>query len=174
MDLSPREVIPTAARGKKKPWFAYAVLAIVLLAGGLFVAKFLTSAIDYYCNVDEIGVKDGCDVGRTIRIQGVVEKGTLEITEGGTMGDTAQTTATHFTITFNGSSMSVVVGSKPTGMFKECQPVVVTGKVIESDDGSQLFEGDEVLVKHSEEYDAENKGRVAKSQAEETSCSQKA
>ena len=167
MDLSPREVVPTAARGKKKPWFAYAVLAIVLLAGGLFVAKFLTSAIDYYCNVDEIGVKDGCDAGRTIRIQGVVDKGTLETTEGAA-------TATHFTITFNGASMPVVVGSKPTGMFKECQPVVVTGKVIEADDGSQLFEGDEVLVKHSEEYDAENKDRVAKSEAEETSCSQKA
>ncbi|MBI4885124.1 MAG: cytochrome c maturation protein CcmE, partial [Actinobacteria bacterium] len=75
MDLSPREVIPTAPRGRKKPWFAYAVLALVLVAGGVVVAKFLSSALDYYCNVDEIGVKDGCDEGRNIRIQGTVEQG---------------------------------------------------------------------------------------------------
>jgi len=174
VDLSPREVVPTAPRGKKKPWFAYAVLAVVLLTGGLFVAKFLTSAIDYYCNVDEISVKDGCDVGRTIRIQGVVDKGTLETTEVDGASETSPATRTNFTITFNGASIPVVVGSRPTGMFKECQPVVVTGKVVESGDGSQLFEGEEVLVKHSEEYDAENKDRVAKSEAEETSCSQKA
>ena len=54
LDLSPRDVVPTAARGKKKPWLAYGVLALVLVTGGVFVTKFLTSAIDYYCNVDEI------------------------------------------------------------------------------------------------------------------------
>ena len=47
MDLSPREVVATAPRGRKKPWFAYAVLALVLVAGGVVVAKFLTSALDY-------------------------------------------------------------------------------------------------------------------------------
>ena len=75
MDLSPREVVPTApGRKRKRPWLAMGVLAAVLIGGGVLVFQFLTNAIDYYCNVDEIGVKDGCDVGRTIRIQGVVEK----------------------------------------------------------------------------------------------------
>ncbi|MBP9054506.1 MAG: hypothetical protein KBF94_17945, partial [Ilumatobacteraceae bacterium] len=36
--LRPREVVPTAARGRKKPWFAYGVLALALVAGGVFVA----------------------------------------------------------------------------------------------------------------------------------------
>ena len=36
-----------------------AVLVAVIVFGGVVVTKFLSSAIDYYCNVDEIGVKDG-------------------------------------------------------------------------------------------------------------------
>ncbi len=163
LDLSPREVVPTAARGKKKPWFAYAVLVLVLVVGGVVVAKFLTSAVDYYCNVDEIGVKDGCDVGKSIRIQGVVDKGS--VSEDGA--------ATNFVITFHGASMPVVLGSKPTGLFQECIPVVVTGKVIDGDDGVRFFDGDEVLVKHDENYDAENKDRVATAEGEAAACSQK-
>jgi len=163
MDLSPREVVPTAARGKKKPWFAYGVLALVLVAGGVFVTKFLTSAIDYYCNVDEIGVKDGCDVDRNIRVQGVVEKDSVDVT-----GQSVS-----FEITFNGASMPVVVGSKPTGIFQECIPVVVRGRVIQDASGARTFEGDEVIVKHDNEYDAENKDRVDKSSDEAAACSQR-
>ena len=160
MDLSPREVVPTAARGKRKPWFAYGVLAMVLVAGGVVVSKFLTSALDYYCNVDEVGVKDGCDVGRSIRIQGVVEKGSVD-----QVGS-----VTNFVVTFNNVSMPVALSSDPTGLFQECIPVVVTGKAVEDADGTRLFEGDEVLVKHDANYDKENKARVDKSNAEADAC----
>ena len=148
---------------KKKPWFAYAVLVLVLAVGGVVVAKFLTSAIDYYCNVDEVGAKDGCAVGRNIRIQGVVDKDSVS----------QEGSVTNFVITFNGASMPVVLSSKPTGLFQECIPVVVTGKVTEDDSGSRFFEGDEVLVKHSEDYDEENKDRVATANGEAAACSQK-
>ena len=76
MDLSPREAVPTAqGRKRKRPWAAISVLVVVLVAGGVMVTKFLTSAVDYYCNVDEVGSKSGCDVGRNIRIQGTVQQG---------------------------------------------------------------------------------------------------
>ena len=163
MDLSPREVVATAPRGRKKPWFAYALLALVLVAGGVVVAKFLTSALDYYCNVDEIGVKDGCDEGRNIRIQGTVEQHTID-----TRGETF-----NFIITFNGVSMPVILGSDPTGLFQECIPVVVTGKVLRAADGSRYFEGDDVIVKHDNNYDAENKDRLDDANAEAAACSQK-
>ena len=159
--LRPREVVPTAARGRKKPWFAYGVLALALVAGGVFVAKFLTNALDYYCNVDEVGVKDGCDVGRSIRIQGVVEKGSVAETG----------SVTNFVVTFNGVSMPVNLSSDPTGLFQECIPVVVTGRVVENTDGSRVFEGEEVLVKHDENYDKENEARVDKANAEADACS---
>lgn len=162
-DLSPREVVPTAARGKKKPWFAYGVLALVIVAGGVVVAKFLTNSLDYYCNVDEVGIKDGCDVDRNIRIQGVVEQGSYD----------AEASATTFVVSFNGVSMPVALSSKPTGLFQECIPVVVTGRVTEAADGSRLFEGDEVLVKHDENYDKENADRIDESNAEADACAAK-
>ena len=162
-DLSPRKVVPTAARGKRKPWFAYGVLALVVVAGGVVVTKFLTNSLDYYCNVDEVGVKDGCDVDRNIRIQGVVQQGS--VAEVGAV--------TNFVVTFNGVSMPVALSSKPTGLFQECIPVVVTGRVTEVADGSRLFEGDEVLVKHDENYDKENADRIDKSNAEADACAAK-
>lgn len=163
MDLSPREVVATAPRGRRKPWFAYAVLAVVLLVGGVVVAKFLTSALDYYCNVDEVGVKDGCDEGRNIRIQGTVEQGSVE-----QAGAT-----TNFVITFNGVSMPVEVGSQPTGLFQECIPVVVSGRVLRAPDGSRYFAGDEVIVKHDNQYDADNEERIDAANTEAAACSRK-
>lgn len=163
MDLSPREVVPTAAgRKRKRPWLALGVLLVVVLAGGALVVKFLTSAIDYYCNVDEIGVKDGCEIGRQIRIQGVVDKGSVSETGEGV----------EFVISYNGESMPVVVGSEPTGIFQQCIPVVVSGRVTDTGDGL-LFEGDEVIVKHDNEYDAEHKDRVDQADDEAAACSQK-
>ena len=144
--LRPREVVPTAARGRKKPWFAYGVLALVLLAGGVFVAKFLTNALDYYCNVDEVGTKDGCEAGRRLRIQGNVVEGTVAQD-----GD-----ATLFDIEFNGVTMPVRYDAgDPGGIFQECVPVVVHGRF---EDGT--FVGDDIEVKHSNEYEAANQDRL--------------
>lgn len=155
MDLSPREVVATAPRGRKKPWFAYAVLALVLVAGGVVVAKFLTSALDYYCNVDEIGERDGCDAGRRLRVQGTVDRGTVETVNG----------LTTFTISFAGVTMPVRYQGQPGGIFEECQPVVVHGELV---DGT--FRGDRVEVKHSNEYEAENADRLGEDQAAEESA----
>ncbi len=164
MDLTPRTVVPTAVgRKRKRPVMAMVVLVVVLLAGGVMVAKFLTSAINYYCNVDEIGVKSGCDVGRSIRIQGVVEKGSV-----GKSGDHIDS----FVMSFNGKKMTVNVGSQPTGLFQECIPVVVAGRAEQSADGV-VFAGNEIIIKHDNNYDAANKTRLAASNQEAAACSQK-
>jgi len=163
VDLSPREVVPTAVgRRRKRPWLAIAVLVVVLVGGGVLVAKFLTSAVDYYCNVDEVGVKDGCDVGRNIRVQGVVQKNSVS--------NTAE--EFEFVIEYNGVTMPVTVGSEPSGIFQQCIPVVVRGRAVATADGT-VFEGDEVIVKHDNNYDAENKDRVEKANAEAELCSRK-
>ncbi len=163
MDLSPREVVPTAqGRKRKRPWLAMSVLGLVLVGGGVMVVMFLNNAVDYYCNVDEVGVKDGCDVGRNIRIQGVVQEGSVE-----------QTAAEYsFVIAYNGKEMPISVGSQPSGIFQECIPVVVRGQAVDEGDGV-VFLGDEVIVKHDNEYDAENADRLEQSNAEAAACSQK-
>ena len=75
------------------------VLALVLVAGGVIVTQFLTSAVDYYCNVDEVGVRDGCNADRRIRLQGTVDEGSI----------TKVGNATAFTISFNGVTMPVTL-----------------------------------------------------------------
>ena len=73
-DLTPRtgpddEAAPARTRRNLLPMI---VLAAVLVAGGVIVTQFLRSAVDYYCNVDEVGVRDGCNPERRIRLQGTV------------------------------------------------------------------------------------------------------
>lgn len=155
MDLSPRAPVdPAGSKPKaKRKWFPMIVLALVVVAGGVILTQFLTSAVDYYCNVDEVGVRGGCEAGRRIRLQGTVDEGSVE--------KVANTTV--FTISFNGETIPVTYDGEPGGIFKECIPVVVHG-VIEN--GELL--GDRVEVKHSDEYVAVNDKRVT--EAEQAGC----
>ena len=148
MDLSPRhdEAAPPPPTRRRKPWPAIVLLVVVLAGGVVLVTQFLGSAIDYYCNVDEVGTKDGCEEGRRLRVQGTVEAGSIA-TEGN---------ATTFLIAFGGEELIVRYDGDPGGVFQECIPVVVHGRL--QDDG--VFDGDRVEVKHSNEYEAENPDRV--------------
>jgi len=135
------------------------LLSLVGVGGVVIVTQFLTSAIDYYCNVDEIGTKSGCESGRRLRIQGVVDEGSVE-NDGVT---------TKFDMSFGGETLPVTYDGEPGGIFKECIPVVVHGIL---SDG--VFLGDRVEVKHSNDYKADNPDRVEDeaSAAEGTSCLQ--
>jgi cytochrome c-type biogenesis protein CcmE len=121
------------------------VLVAVIAAGALIVTKFLGSAIDYYCNADEIGVRDGCEAGRRLRVQGTVEGGSVDSAGG----------ITTFTIVFGDAAIPVRYEGEPGGIFAECEPVVVHGRLVNG-----VFEGDQIEVKHSNEYEAENPDRV--------------
>lgn len=122
------------------------VLALVVVAGGVILVKFLGSAVDYYCNVDEIGERDGCEAGRRLRIQGTVDEGSIDTANG----------ITTFAMSFGGVTMPVRYEGEPGGIFAECEPVVVHGEL----DDNGTFHGDEVEVKHSNEYEEENPDRV--------------
>jgi cytochrome c-type biogenesis protein CcmE len=152
MDLSPRtdDVTPPPPRRTGKRWPAIAVLVLVLVGGVVVVTQFLSSAIDYYCNVDEVGTKSGCEAGRRLRVQGNVEEGSV----------TQDGNATVFMITFNGDEMEVRYDGDPGGVFQECIPVVVHGRLNEQN----VFEGDRVEVKHSNEYQAKNSDRLDQAQ----------
>ena len=63
-DLSPRTGAGgdgIAAPKRRRNLVPLVVLGLVLVAGGVIVTQFLRSAVDYYCNVDEIGVRDGAE-----------------------------------------------------------------------------------------------------------------
>ena len=159
MDLSPREttpVAPTAPRNTRK-WVSIGLLVLVLAAGGLVLTKFLTSSLDYYCNVDEVGRRSGCNADRRLRLQGVVEQGSV-VHDGGD---------TDFVIAFNGASVPVHYDGEPGGIFKECIPVVVHGQFASA---TGVFDGDLVEVKHSSEYVAVNDERLAEADDLAAAC----
>jgi len=175
VDLSPRTLTdvdggdghggaaaPSAPR-RRRPWAAFIVLGLVLVIGGVAVTKFLSSAIDYYCNVDEIGHKSGCEVGKSLRIQGTVDEGSISRD-----GD-----VTNFSISFDGVSMPVRYQGGQVDLFQECISVVIHGKVVETASGAE-FAGTEIEVKHSNEYEADHPERVneATGKAESAACSQ--
>jgi cytochrome c-type biogenesis protein CcmE len=157
-DLTPRtrpdDAPPARRRRQIMPMI---VLGLVLVAGGVIVTQFLRSAVDYYCNVDEIGERSGCDADRRLRIQGVVEQGTV-VDDGGD---------TEFVIAFNGSEVPVHYRGEPGGIFKECIPVVVHGTF---DQSTNVFNGDRVEVRHSDEYVAVNDQRLDAADAEADAC----
>ena len=154
-DLTPR---PTETpRRSKRRVLPMVVLTLAVVAGGVVITQALSTAVDYYCNVDEVGVRSGCDIGRRLRIQGTVGEGSVVVTTGATL----------FDIEFNGSSLQVEYAGEPGGIFKECLPVVVHGVFNEP---SGMFLGDRVEVKHSEDYVAVNDDRLQEAEADSAAC----
>jgi cytochrome c-type biogenesis protein CcmE len=163
VDLSPRQTstLERLPPPRRRNWKAYALLVLVLVAGGVVVTKFLTSAIDFYCNVDEVGHKSGCEAGRRLRIQGTVEEGS--VVKSGAVTD--------FVIAFHGVAINVHYDGDPGGLFQECIPVVVHGTYVPPAGATKgVFEGDKLEVKHSNEYAAKNPDRL--NQAKSAACSQ--
>ncbi len=155
MDLSPRDIAPVPAAPRvrnRRKFVSIGILVAVLAVGGIVVTKFLTSSLDYYCNVDEVGQKDGCEVGRRLRIQGTVDENTLTAVNG----------VTEFDMTFQGVTVPVVYDGDPGGAFQECIPVVVHG--IMQDNG--VFDGDEVEVKHTNEYEEKRGDEIEKEKSQ--------
>lgn len=156
MDLTPRTTDSEAPPPRRKRrWMPLLILALALIAGGVVVTKFLTNAIDYYCNVDEVGNRSGCEGNRRIRVQGLVEGSSLKQVEGDT----------RFTMSFNGVSIPVVYAGDPGGIFQECIPVVAHGRVVNG-----VLESDRIEVKHSNSYEAKNAKRIEKANAEAAEC----
>jgi cytochrome c-type biogenesis protein CcmE len=63
-------------------------------------------------------------------------------------------------MTFNGVTLPVEYDGEPGGIFKECIPVIVHGRL----EGG-TFMGDDIEVKHDSSYEAENADRIAAAEA---------
>ena len=156
MDLTPRtdgEAVPSRRPRRRGP---IVIVVLALVAGGFVVTRFLTSAIDYYCNVDEVGVRQGCDAGRRIRVQGIVKKDSVRKQDG----------ATAFEMTWRDRTIEVRYLGDPGGIFQECIAVVAHGRMT-----GDTLDSDRIEVKHSNEYVEKNKTRLAESDGEAAACS---
>jgi cytochrome c-type biogenesis protein CcmE len=153
MELTPRTApdAPNARpRHRRSPW-AYGALIAVLLGLGVVVYQGLTSASLYFYNADEaIAQRD--DLGdRRFRLQGTVLGGSVERTDEGV----------EFTVAYDGAQVAVRHDGDPPELFEPGIPVVLEGSW--AADG-EVFESDRILVKHSEQYEADNGERLVEAE----------
>jgi cytochrome c-type biogenesis protein CcmE len=162
VDLTPRATpdltpAPATPRRRRSP-VAYVVLALVLVALGVVVVKALTSASLYFYNADEAVAKKESLGEKRFRLQGTV------------LGEGLRSTAdgVDFNVAFNGVRVEAHHEGDPPELFKVGIPVVLEGHW---DESGRWFDSDRILVKHSEQYDADNGDRLKEAEDGGTSTS---
>ena len=87
------------------------VVLLVVVAGGVVITQALSTAVDYYCNVDEVGERSGSTPVGASEL-GTVGEGTVVVATGATL----------FDIRFNGASVKVEYAGEPGAFSKSvCQ-----------------------------------------------------
>lgn len=128
----------------RRLWIAGAFIVVAL---GFLVFRGLDNATLYFRTADEAVARRDQLGTRRFRIEGMVVQGSVR-----EQGD-----ALDFRIESKGTVVDVVHRGNQPGLFKPGIPVVLEGRFA---GGSQTFNSDRILVKHSETYVAKNPGRV--------------
>jgi cytochrome c-type biogenesis protein CcmE len=135
---------PVRARGR------FALVCVLLAAAvGLLLYKGLLSSLDYFDTVDQ-ALAHRAQVGESvIRLEGVVDCGTVVPTS----------TGTWFSISgADGRRVQVRNTGSPPGLFQPNIPVVVVGRFASAT--SLVFDSNQIMVKHTASYAAAHPGRV--------------
>jgi cytochrome c-type biogenesis protein CcmE len=123
--------------------------AVVIVAAISFLLyKGLTSAIVYFKTANEAVAERAMLGNTTFQIEGVVVRGSVH---------KVGADAIAFSITSNGVSVGVVNSGEPPQLFQAGIPVVLAGHFA---GGTDVFDSDQILVKHSNQYIAEYPNRV--------------
>lgn len=125
----------------------YVLLGVVVLAGaGFMISQALRTSLVYFVLPSEYARDAESFEGRRIRLGGMVEPGSV-------VYDSAQLQLA-FAVTDSLASYPVVYGGAPPELFQENGGVVIEGRF----DEHGTFVGDNLLVKHSENYQAPPEG----------------
>ena len=145
LDLSPRQddAVPSSDKGSTRNKIIGALFVVVI---AFVVFQGLKNARVFFLNVD-VAVAQRDDLGeRTFRMQGTV------ISEEGN----ADNGALLFTVAYNDATAKIQhIGPEPSDLFDLGEPVVVEGHW-----NGQVFESNQILVKHDESYVEDNPTRV--------------
>lgn len=146
MELTPRTEPAARPPVRRRSPLAYVALLLVLLGIGVVAYQALTSASLYFYNADE-AVDRQAELGdRRFRLQGTVRDDVVT-TEAGVA----------FTVTWAGEDVGVRHDGDPPELFAPGIPVVLEGGW---DPSGDFFASDRILVKHSEQYEADNGERL--------------
>lgn len=141
-------------RRHKRVTFIAVGLAGLALAAYLVTNAFRNNLV-FFFSPTQVAAKEA-PVNRTFRIGGLVEEGTLKRENDGL--------TVRFTVTDTAASIPVVYKGILPDLFKEGRGCVAQGRI----DADGVFQADEVLAKHDENYmppeagDAIDKAKHAK------------
>lgn len=152
LDLTPRpgdDATPPRRRWGARRLLGVLALVVVVGVGGIVVARALDNATLFFRNADEAVAQRG-ELGTSrFRLQGLVVPGSVESYPGGVA----------FTIAYNGVEVPVEHTGDPAELFDDGIPVVLEGSWSGTGEGA-VYVSDRMLVKHDENYVAENPGRM--------------
>ncbi len=135
------------------------IVTLVVLGVGLLLWKGLSQASVYFHTADEALAMRQQLEGKRFRIEGTVVPGSIS----------QDGNATLFRIESRGSEVVVRNTGQPNGVFQEKIPVVAEGAFRR---GTNTFESDVIMVRHSEQYVEKYPDRVTTLPSEHTSSSQ--
>jgi cytochrome c-type biogenesis protein CcmE len=127
------------------PWRLVGVAMVLVAALGFLLAKGLGSSLDYFETVDQALAHKTTLEGKTFRLEGLVEPGTVHQIPGG-VRFVAKGTHDRIVVTNHGS---------PPQLFQPDIPVVVVGHF-----AGTGFDSDQIIVDHSAQYQEAHPGRV--------------
>ena len=151
LDLTPRTAPPvgggTGPGATRKRTAVLAFLGVLALVLVYAAYQGLSGATLFFRNADE-AVAQRDDLGdRRFRLQGSVVDGTVE----------SEGTSVRFTVEHLGTEVEVVHAGDPPELFQPGIPVVLEGRWSADE---PWFESDRILVKHTEDYEADNPDRT--------------
>ena len=125
------------------------VIAVLVIVVTVLLSQGLLSSLNYFETVDQALSQRSSLGTKVIRLEGVVEPGTIERTNNGASFTITGSHRNHVYVTAQGS---------PPQLFQANIPVVVVGHFVSLT--SLHFEGTQIMVKHSSSYIAAHPGRV--------------
>ena len=139
------ESLPSTSvpRSHRRRWFAAGAIAVAVGAFVAITAGGIGQNLVYYWGPTELHAAGDKAIGASIRLGGLVKKGTLVRQAGGS-------TLEFDVIDRPGGSVHVVTHSVPPQMFREGIGVVVEGTMTPAGH----FESRRLMVSHSNEYRA--------------------
>ncbi|MGH9083164.1 MAG: cytochrome c maturation protein CcmE [Acidimicrobiales bacterium] len=137
-----------AGRRRRNRLRILAVFAVLAAAVAYLLVEGLGSSLDYFDTVNQAYVHKGAIGTGTIRLEGLVVKGTIQDTSSGA----------DFVVAGGGHRVPVHASGSPPQLFQPGIPVVLVGHFASS--GSFLFLSDQIMVKHTASYIAQHPNRV--------------
>jgi cytochrome c-type biogenesis protein CcmE len=131
-------LLPQAKRRKRSPVPVIVGGALLAVLLGFIVFGNLSKSLEYFVTPTEYKAQPAQYGERTIRLGGLVRNAVYD----------RKTLNLKFTVTDFGASYPVSYQGAVSDLFKENQGVVVRGAF----NGAGVFQANELLVKHSEEY----------------------